>query len=222
MQSILYSKPPTVSILIPVFNTSFGLVKRAINSVLSQDFSDFEIILIDDGSNNDPENQLLNYAKKYEDKITYFRHKNCGQSHSINKGLLIARGKYIGLLDSDDEYLSHHLNNCMEEINFVDLIASTTTTITDNHDDLFVPDKLDNKKLIHVDDCILFATLFGKKEVFAQLQFLGGYGADAHFFEEASKHFKVKKVNLRSYVYYRNIPGSICAKMKLKNNTALV
>ena len=215
-------KNPTISVMIAVFNTSFYLVKRAIDSVLCQNFNDVELILIDDGSNNDSHNQLLNYAKKHEDKITYLRHHNCGQSKSINRGILNSNGKYIAILDADDEYHPNHLKNCLQQMKYADLIASTTTTIVDKEEDYYVPDKYNTSQLIHVDDCVLFATLFGAREVFTRLQFQDIYAADAHFFEQAALHFRVKKVNLRSYIYYRNIPGSICANMKIKNNTTLV
>jgi len=213
---------PTISVLIAVYNTSFFLVKRAIDSVLNQDFTDVEIILIDDGSNNNTQTQLTNYARKHNGKITYLWHNNCGQSKSINRGILFSKGKYIAILDADDEYQPHHLNNCLQEMKYADLIASTTTTIVDKEEDYYVPDKYDNRQLIHVDDCVLFATLFGAKEVFMMLQFQDIYAADAYFFEQASNLFRVKKVNLRSYIYYRNIPGSICANLKIKNSTAIV
>ena len=53
-----------------VYNTDFTFVKRAIDSVFAQDFQDFEIILIDDGSTHELSNQLLNYAKLHSDKIS--------------------------------------------------------------------------------------------------------------------------------------------------------
>jgi hypothetical protein len=71
-----------------------------------------------------------------------------------------------------------------------------------------------NQLCIHVDDCILFATLFGKKEVFMNIPFHEKYAADSHFYEAASEIYNVKKVNLRTYVYYRNMPNSICSVIK--------
>jgi glycosyltransferase involved in cell wall biosynthesis len=157
-------------------------------------------------------------VKEHDSKIVYIRHRNCGQSLSINRGILNSNGKYISILDADDEYKVNHLSKCLEQMKYADLIASTTTTIVDKEDDYFVPDRLDNNKLVHVDDCILFATLFGKKEVFNTLKFCDMYAADAHFFEQASLHFRVKKVNLGTYIYYRNIAGSICSILKTRES----
>jgi hypothetical protein len=50
--------------------------------------------------------------------------------------------------------------------------------------------------------------------VFESIIFKNGYGADSDFYEQAQTQFRVKKFNLRSYIYYRNIPNSICATIK--------
>jgi glycosyltransferase involved in cell wall biosynthesis len=205
---------PKISVLMAVYDTDFSLVKRAIDSVLNQDFQDFEMIVIDDGSQNGTQNQLLNYVIQNEIKISYLRHANCGQSESINRGILNSTGEYITILDADDEYKPNHLSSCLNAIESLDLIASTTETIVDSLDDFYVPDKYDQNQLIHVDECILFATLFGKKDVFMNLKFQQKYAADAQFYESASQMYEVKKVNLRTYIYYRNTPNSTCAKIK--------
>lgn len=207
----------TISVILSVYNTPFNLIKRAIDSVLNQEYSDFELIIIDDGSNTNTQNEILNYAILHENKITYLRHKNCGQPESINKGVLLSNGKFITIIDADDEYQPNHLITCLSEIKNLDLIASTTKTIVHNVSDYYVPDRFDNSELIHVDDCILFATLFGKKEVFMSLNFHNTYGADAHFYERAGQQFRVKKLNLRTYIYYRNNPNSSTAKVKKEN-----
>jgi hypothetical protein len=105
----------------------------------------------------------------------------------------------------------------LSEINNLDLICSTSETIVDTDNDYYVPDKNDLSKLIHLDDVILFGTLFGKKEVFNNLDFKTGFSADSDFYDRANKIFKVKKLDLRTYIYHRNIPNSICAKMKTAN-----
>jgi glycosyltransferase involved in cell wall biosynthesis len=203
-----------ISVIMSVYNTPFVLVKRAIDSVLNQDFTNFEFIIIDDGSNNETHTQILNYAIENEDKITYLRHKNCSQSESINKGILISNSEFITVIDADDEYKPNHLSTCLSEMKSLDLIASTTETIVNQESDYYVPDRFNTNEVVHVDDCILFATLFGKKEVFTSLNFHDMYGADAHFYEQAEQQFMVQKLDLRTYIYYRNNPNSITAKVK--------
>jgi len=206
-----------VSVLMTVFNTDFSYTKRAIDSVLHQDFQDFELIIIDDGSKGNDRELLMDYVEKNEDKISYIRHNNRGQSESINRGVLYSLGEYITMIDSDDEYKQNHLNSCLMEINDLDLICSTSETIVDNDNDYYVPDKNDLSKLIHLDEATLFGTLFGRKKVFTSIEFKTGFAADADFYERATKLFSVKKMDLRTYIYHRNIPNSICARTKKAN-----
>jgi glycosyltransferase involved in cell wall biosynthesis len=210
-------KQVKVSVLMTVFNTNLLYTIRAIDSLLNQDFQDFELIIIDDGSKENNRVSLLDYVEKYEDKISYIRHSNRGQSESINRGVLYSLGEYITIIDSDDEYKPNHLSACLKEMNELDLICSTSETIVDNDSDYYVPDKNDHTKLIHLDEVILFGTLFGRKKVFNSINFKTGFAADADFYEQATNLFRVKKLDLRTYIYHRNIPNSICATIK-KNN----
>ena len=200
-----------------VFNTDFFYTKRAIDSVLQQDFQDFELIIIDDGSKENNRESLLNYIEKHENKISYIRHSNRGQSESINRGVLYSQGEYITIIDSDDEYKPNHLSTCLREINEMDLICSNSETIVDSENDYYVSDKNDLTKLIHLDEVILFGTLFGRKKVFTSIDFKTGFAADSDFYERATQLFRVKKLDLRTYVYHRNIPNSICAIIKKAN-----
>ncbi len=203
-----------VSVLMAVFNTPFGLVKRAIDSVIKQDFQDFELLVIDDGSSVELSLDLIRYCSDFEEKVSYIRSQNKGQSFAVNRAVHFARGKYITIIDADDEYKPNHLSACMNEMTHADLISSLTETIVSSNEDYYVADKHDLHKNIHVDDCILFATLFGKKEVFKSIHFENRYSADSHFYEQASKKFKVKKSQVRTYIYYRNIANSITALHK--------
>lgn len=204
-----------------VFNTEFHLTKRAIDSVLGQDFQDFELIIIDDGSTQNDRKSLLEYIELHEDKIAYIRHRNRGQAASINRGVINSIGEYITILDSDDEYKPFHLSACLQEMENADLICSTTETVVDSIEDYYVPDKNDLSKPIHLDDAILFGTLFGHQKVFKTIDFEGGFAADSAFYEKAKVLFNVKKVNKKSYIYYRNNPNSSCAVLKreLASNT---
>ncbi len=211
-----------VSVLMAVYNTDFALVKRAIDSVLNQDLQDFELIIIDDGSRLQDGNQILNYINAFENKIVYMRHCNRGQSQSINRGIINSVGEFITIIDSDDAYKPHHLSACLQEMDFMDLISSSTETVVDSLDDYYVPDKNDITRLIHVDECTLFATLFGRREVFSTLFFRDSFAADADFFARAKAQFRVNKVDLRSYIYYRNVPNSICSSLKKQNLIAQI
>jgi len=203
-----------VSVLMTVYNQPFWYVKRAIDSVVSQAFNNVELFVIDDGSHHALGSQIKNYLTTLNFSAQYFRHENIGQSQSINKYVMLCRGKYITIIDSDDEYKRDHLSNCLQAIGGADLISSYTETIVRNEQDYYVPDKDDHTKLVHVDDCILFATLFGRKEVFNQLRFESRYAADSIFFEQSSNIFKTKKANFRSYIYYRNVDNSVSANLK--------
>jgi len=209
--------PIKISVLMAVYNTNFSYIKRAIDSVLNQDFQNFELIIIDDGSKENNRELLLAYVEKNEDKLIYIRHSNRGQSESINRGVLNCVGEYITILDSDDEYKPNHLSACLEAIENYDLICSKSSTIVDDINDFYVPDKNDLTKLIHLDNSVLFGTLFGRKKVFSSINFRSGFAADSDFYENAKLNFRVKKADLRTYIYYRNIPTSICSSMKNKN-----
>jgi glycosyltransferase involved in cell wall biosynthesis len=203
-----------ISVLMAVYNTEFDLTKRAINSVLKQYFQDFELIIIDDGSTENDRKSLLEFIELHEGKITYIRHKNRGQAESINRGVINSVGEFITILDSDDEYKPFHLSACLQEMEDADLICSTTETVVNSIEDYYVPDKNDHNIPIHLDDAVLFGTLFGHQHVFKSIQFEGGFAADSAFYEKANQQFRVKKVFQKSYIYYRNNPNSTCAVLK--------
>lgn len=197
-----------------VFNTPLELVKRALDSVINQDFTDFELLVIDDGSSVELSQALIQYCVNHEEKISYIRSRNEGQSFAINRAVHFAKGEYITIIDADDEYKPNHLSSCLQEMKHADLISCLTETVVSSNEDYYVADKHDLHKNIHVDDCILFATLFGKKEVFKSIRFKNQYSADSSFYEQAALKYTVKKSQKRTYIYYRNISSSITALHK--------
>lgn len=203
-----------ISVIMAIFNTPFEIFKRAINSVLNQDFENFEIIVINDGSSITLSRQLHDYCKIHENKICYVHGKNVGQSLAVNRAVHFAQGDFITIIDADDEYKPNHLSSCLNEMDTADLISSLTETIVATDDDYYVADKHDLYKNIHVDDCTLFGTLFGKSEVFKTINFKNEYAADSFFYDQAQKMYQVKKYKFRTYVYYRNTASSISALQK--------
>ncbi len=91
---------PKVSIIIPVYNTEEYL-KKCLDSVINQTLNDIEIILIDDGSTDNSGKICNEYAEK-DKRIKVIHQENQGQGRVRNEGLKIAKGEYIGFVDSDD------------------------------------------------------------------------------------------------------------------------
>jgi glycosyltransferase involved in cell wall biosynthesis len=91
---------PTVSVIIPTYNRA-GMLTAAIDSVLAQDFTDFELIVVDDGSTDD----TLEILTAYGSRIQVIRQRNQGVSAARNRGIAAASGRFITFLDSDDLWL---------------------------------------------------------------------------------------------------------------------
>src|SRR5688572_20456536 len=89
---------PYVTILMPAYNTAL-YISEAINSVLTQDFTDFELLIIDDGSTDD----TVRIIKSFTDpRVRLIRQKHAGIAAALNRGLQEAEGEYIARFDADD------------------------------------------------------------------------------------------------------------------------
>lgn len=91
---------PKISIIVPVFNVK-KYIDDCIKSIINQDFKDFELILIDDGS-TDESGEICNKYAKNDERIRVIHKNNEGVSSARNLGINISRGKYISFVDSDD------------------------------------------------------------------------------------------------------------------------
>jgi glycosyltransferase involved in cell wall biosynthesis len=103
---------PQVSIIIPTYNRGW-IIKEAIDSVLAQDYTEFELIVVDDGSTDHTSGVLDSYGKD----IKVLSQKNKGVSAARNRGIAEASGKFIAFLDSDDLWLSQKLSVQIEFFN---------------------------------------------------------------------------------------------------------
>jgi glycosyltransferase involved in cell wall biosynthesis len=98
---------PAVSVIIPVFNRQ-ALLRRALGSVLSQTFRDYELIVVDDGSTEPLLDALSGIGEKIDLRV--LRHdKNRGAAAARNTGAQAAKGQYVAFLDSDDAWHSEKL-----------------------------------------------------------------------------------------------------------------
>ncbi|MCK4918257.1 MAG: glycosyltransferase family 2 protein [Candidatus Pacebacteria bacterium] len=106
MQQITTNKKPVVTVLMPVYNGEKYL-KEAINSILNQTFNDFEFLIINDGSTDKSEEIICSYKDL---RIKLINNEvNLGIIKSLNKGIDLAKGKYIARMDADDISLPKRL-----------------------------------------------------------------------------------------------------------------
>ncbi|UQZ34398.1 glycosyl transferase family 2 [Paenibacillus sp. PK3_47] len=91
---------PEISIIVPIYKVEMYL-KKCVDSILSQTFRDFELILVNDGS-PDKCGEICDYYKELDPRVTVIHKQNGGLSDARNYGIEIAKGKYIGFVDSDD------------------------------------------------------------------------------------------------------------------------
>lgn len=97
---------PTVSVILAVYNGS-AYIQQAIESILTQTFADFELILIDDGSTDDTLERIQAYA---DPRIRLLKNiQNIGLTKSLNKGIKVSRGQYLARQDADDYSLPTRL-----------------------------------------------------------------------------------------------------------------
>jgi glycosyltransferase involved in cell wall biosynthesis len=130
---------PLISIIIPVYNTEKYL-KQCINSVLSQTFTDFELILVDDGSKDSSPDICEQYAQS-DDRIRVIHQKNSGVSAARNTGLNHAQGQNICFIDADDwvenDFLSTlYSNKCSSN---ADIVFCNIKIVYGERIDLFIP-----------------------------------------------------------------------------------
>ena len=117
-----------VTVIIPTYNRR-ALVQQAIDSVLAQTYTDYEIIVVDDGSTDGTGEAL---AARYGERIRYFCQENKGRALARNLGIAEALGEYVSFLDSDDLFrqdeLERHIQG-MADHPEIDLGFTSYTTI---------------------------------------------------------------------------------------------
>jgi len=199
-----------------VFNRRH-LVKRAIDSVFKQSFPDWELLVVDDGSTDNLFDFIASFVET-DHRIRYLRHLHRGLAYSRNIGIQAALGEYVTFLDSDDEYLPDHLRlrfEFFENNPDIDIIHGGVELVgpPETH---FVQDAFNPDAKIHISDCVVGSTLFGKKSIFIDS---GGfrdlpYSAESEFVPRVSKEYAIQKVDFVTYRYYTGLDDSVCAKVK--------
>lgn len=127
------ARTPAVSVVIPAYNSS-PYIEDALDSVFAQTFTDYEVIVINDGSPDAEE--LKDVLAPYREKIVYLEQENQGTAGARNTGIAAARGRYIALLDPDDlwapEYLQVQLD-IFEGDSSIDVLYPDAMMFGDGH-----------------------------------------------------------------------------------------
>lgn len=158
-----------VSVIMPTFNRAVYL-PEAINSIIEQSFKDWELIVVDDGS-NDSTDILMDYYCNKDKRIRYIKNdQNMGISYSRNKGVKNAKGKYIAVMDADDVASPNRLKKSLKSLKDCDCVYSSYLQANENGKvygvvEAQAPSKLNMKEILEF-QMIPHVTMMGKKELF--------------------------------------------------------
>ena len=194
---------PDISIIMPTFNRARHL-EHAVQSVLDQSFSNWELIIVDDGSNDNTFQTLDPFIHKFPN-IRYMKQSNRKAALARNAGIQASFGRYITFLDSDDHYLENHLETrfaLMEQIQDVAMLSGGFLC----DETIMVKDCYHPDQLIGIRECVLCGTFFGKRELFFAIEGFRDmvYAEDTDLWERASNLFSLKKIESpKTYVYQR-------------------
>lgn len=177
---------PVISVILPAYNAG-ATIRESVVSILNQSFENFELIIIEDGSQDDTHRQLVNFN---DSRVRIIYHKeNLGLVMSLNEGVDAARGKFIARMDADDVSLPNRLAEQLSFMNKNDDVQMLSSTII-LVDELGIERgtwNLDRQTITHRqiaatlpwENCIAHPTVFGRTGVFRRFRY-----------EEREKHME--------------------------------
>lgn len=154
-----------LSVVIPVFNTDISLFQRCLNSVCHLSISDYEVLIVDDGSKENIQEFCIAFIKN-KTNFKYLKKTNGGVSSARNYGLKQAKGKYVTFLDSDDELISD-IKLDMSTYQNADLVFFDRTLIKENLSSI-------RKELPRSEGFVLLSDIY--KEIIVNNRFHGPVG----------------------------------------------
>ncbi len=201
-----------ISILLCTYNRA-KLLPNAIRSVINQTEQNWELIIIDDGSNDNTYNIVKQFLR-HDPRIVYFYHNNQGLAKARNKGLAIASGDVICFVDSDDELAPDHLKkrlHYMKKYPSVDFIHGGMKLIgpKEKH---YVADMTNPGKKIHLSKCHIGGTFFFRKKILNKVKGFRSipFGEDFNFYTRVERLFSVRKVKFPTYLYHLDAENRLC------------
>jgi glycosyltransferase involved in cell wall biosynthesis len=206
---------PKISILMSVYNCS-NVLKHSINSILNQDFSNFEFLIMNDGS-TDESHEILNNYLKLDERIQLFHNStNLGLTKSLNLLLRESTAKYIARQDADDVSLTNRFSRQLDVLESQNYDICVSRAVKKNSKKLipnisyWVPKKI----LFKFKNPYIHGTLIAKRKVFEKVNGYDEkfyYSQDYKFFSDCYKqNFKIKYLNEPLYIL--NTKGNISSK----------
>lgn len=212
-----------ISVIVPIYNVEMYL-KRCIDSILQQSYTNFELILIDDGSIDNCPKICDQYALQ-DNRIKVIHKKNGGLSDARNRGLNLAEGKYVTFIDSDDkvsryflEYLYLAISNNDCEIAICDFINFSSENeinydVVYNNGNTYSPEEMlwkiySNCHHEYIESTVAWNKMY-KKELFDDISFPIGkiHEDEATTYKLYWKAKKIVKIPCKLYFYFYNKDG---------------
>lgn len=195
-----------ISVIIPTFNRQ-QFLKIAIDSVLQQTYSDFELIIIDDGSTDDTQNVIDQFKDK---RINYYYQINKGAGSARNYGMKMAKSTYLAFLDSDDKWVSKKLEiqlDIMEKNK--DFLLSHTEEVWFKGIRLINHKKIHKKEFGNIFHKSLILCSIGISTVIMQRKVIDLIGYFDDKFEVCEDYDYFLRFTVKYPVYYTDMPLTI-------------
>lgn len=217
---------PMISVVMPAYNAS-RYVGQAIESVLKQTFTDFELLIIDDGS-TDSTLEIANHYAMRDRRIKVLAQANQGVSATRNRGVRVAKGQFIAFLDADDLWLPDKLAAHIEHFH-----ANPNLAVSFSRVEFVSPDgeptgQISTSRLVNLkpedflyeNPTTTMSNPVSRAEVFAQV---GGFAEDMSYSEDLEWLFRVMSHRRqppwqiegidRVSIYYRASPSGLSASL---------
>lgn len=194
---------PFFSIIIPTYNRAH-LIRRPIDSVIAQTYTNWELIIVDDGSTDDTKAIVESY---HDDRIRYIWQENQERSVARNHGIQVANGEWICFQDSDDEYLPEHLevlNNGISSFPECKLFRTGMFIFVDGKLSKTPKFDVDNEYELYPFDA--FTTFTFKVEILENYQFKRELinSQDLHLLLRVNEKYNLKILKTYTNIYHYN------------------
>lgn len=223
--SVIKSTPPLISVILPVYNGERYLAE-AIDSVLTQTFTDFELIMINDGSTD----ESLKILKRYEvvdSRICLVTRENRGLPATLNESVELARGQWIARMDQDDVCSPNRFLSQIEfmQLNPTTVVLGSAASFMEEDGSVIctyvIPTSDVELRSVFSESPFIHPSVMFSKEVFNRA---GRYtekmkwgGEDVTLFERMSRFGKLHNLN-EPLINYRLVPGSMSRKPPVFRN----